>query len=107
MFFDPRNRGGRWPALDTASSDPRIQLMSVLAAGDSARSRRALARYDSMATTLRDEPDHRVALVGPLGHLFGGGSAGALARLRAFRRVAIAHTSLLAPAAGGFAFAGM
>ena len=107
IFYDPRNRGSRWPALDTTSSDPRVQLMSVLAAGDSARSRRALALYDSMATTLRDEPDNGVALVGALGHLFVGDSAGALARLRAFRDVTIAHTSLLDPVAGGFAFAGM
>lgn len=107
IFLDPRNRAGRWPALDTASSDSRVQLMSVLAAGDSARSRRALARYDSMATSLQDEPDNGVALVGALGHLFVADTAGALARLRAFRDVTFAHTTLLDPVAGGFTFAGM
>jgi len=107
LFFDPRNRAGRWPVLDSASGDPRMQLISVLAAGDSVRSRRALARYDSMAASLRDEPDNGVALVGALGHLFLADSAGALALLRAFRDVTFAHTSLLDPVAGGFAFAGM
>ena len=107
LFFDPRNRSGRWPALDTASSDRRIQLMSVLAAGDSARSRRALARYDSMTIGFQDEPDDGLAMAGALGHLLVADTAGALAQLRAFRDVTFKHTTLVDQVAGGFAFTGM
>jgi TolB-like protein len=106
-FVDPRTRQGRWPALDTASSDPRIALISVLAAGDSARSRRALVRFDSIAESLRDEPDNGMALAGAYGHLMVADTAGALARLRMFRDVTWAHSYVLGQVVAGFAFEGM
>lgn len=106
-FVDPRTRGGRWPALDTASTDPRIAMMSVLAAGDSARSRRALIRFDSIAVSLQDEPDNGMALSGAFGHLLMADTAGALARLRLFRDVTWPHSYVLDQVTAGFAFEGM
>jgi len=107
VFVDPRTREGRWPALDSASSDPRVVLMSVLAVADSGRARQALARFDSMAVTQQDEPDNGMAMVGALGHLLVADTAGALARLRHFRDVTWFQSPALDQVVAGFAFEGM
>ena len=107
LFIDPRIRGGRWPVTDTANSDARIAVMSVVATGDTARIRRALVRFDSIAGSLADEPDNGFAMVGALAHLAIADSAGALARLRHFRDSTFLHTTLLDQIGTGFAFAGM
>ena len=107
IFVDPRSRSGRWPPLDTASSDPRVVLMSVLAVGDSARSRRALAVFDSIVVTQEDEPDNGLSMVGAFGHLMLADTAGAVAALLRFRDVTWRHTSILDQVVAGFAFAGM
>ena len=107
VFVDPQLRAGRWPALDTTSTDPRVVLMSVLALGDSVRSRRALATFDSLAASQQDEPDNGLSLTGAHGHLMVADTAGALASLLRFRDVTWRHSSILDQIGGGFAFAGM
>jgi eukaryotic-like serine/threonine-protein kinase len=107
LFVDPRTRAGRWPVMDTSSNDPRIALMSVIALGDSARSRRALAKFDSVATSFQDEPDNGMALVGAYGHLMVSDTAGALAILRRFRDVTWFPSSALDQVGPGFTFQGM
>jgi len=107
LFVDPATRGGRWPGLDTTSTDPRVALISVLVAGDAARSRRALAVFDSIAVSQQDEPDNGMTLTGAFGHLMIADTAGALTALRRFRDVTWRHTNILDQVVGGFVFAGM
>ena len=107
LFVDPRTRRGRWPATDTGSSEPRIALMSVVATGDTGRIRSALARFDSVAVRMPEEPDNGFALAGALAHLAVNDSAGALARLRHFAQVTQNRSSLIDQLGAGFAFSGM
>jgi tetratricopeptide (TPR) repeat protein/TolB-like protein len=104
VWTDPRERGGRWPATDTASADPRLAMISLLATGDTSRFRRALTRYDSIAATLREEPDAGFALAGAYGHLALGDTTGALRWLRIFRDETWPHSSMLDQIAAGFTF---
>ncbi len=106
VWTDPRARPS-WPVTDTTSGDPRLRLVSVLATGDTVRFRRELARFDSIAGARVDEPDQGYALAGALAHLAVADTAGALAHLRRFRDVTLAHTPALDQLGPGFTFAGM
>jgi TolB-like protein len=107
VWYDPRLRGNRWPASDTASGDPRLKLMSMLATGDTARFRVALARYDSIGGTLTEEPDAGLALPGAYAHLAVGDTAGALVWLRRFRDQTWNRSAVLDQIAPGFGFQGL
>lgn len=107
VWTDPRLRGNRWPATDTTSSDPRLRLFSYLATGDTARFKKALAHFDSIATDIQDGPDNGFALSGAYAHLVVADTAGALRLLRSFRDQTWARTPLLDQLGSGFNFAGM
>ena len=81
--------------------------MSVVASGDAARLHAALARYDSAAASLAEEPDNGIALVGAYAHLAVADTAGALAHLRRFRQSTWARQPMLVTLGSGIAFAGM
>jgi tetratricopeptide (TPR) repeat protein/TolB-like protein len=107
-WVDFRDRGARWPAaLDTASTDPRLQLVAVVAAGDTARVRRTVARFDSTAESQQDEPEDGASLLSANAHLLVSDSAAALARLRRFRDATWYRTPILSSMATGLAFSGM
>jgi tetratricopeptide (TPR) repeat protein len=107
VWADFARRHGRWPVTDTMSTDPRVALISVLATGDTARLRFALARFDSIAAARRDDSDMGYALLGANAHLVIGDTAGALNHLRAFRDITWAHTPALDQLGPGLAFSGM
>jgi len=106
-WVDPATRGGRWPASDTASSDPRLAMMSALATKDSMRIQRALARFDSIAASLTEEADNGLALAGAYGHLAVNDTLGALIHLRRFQAVTWLKTPILEQISSGFTFSGM
>ncbi|MFI5279745.1 MAG: hypothetical protein ACHQU1_04560 [Gemmatimonadales bacterium] len=107
-WVDLRDRGARWPtALDTASADPRLQLLAVVALGDTARIRRVLARFDSTSDAQQDEPEDGAALLSANAHLLVGDSAAALARLRRFRDATWYRTPILSSMTPGLAFCGL
>ncbi|NOT07099.1 MAG: hypothetical protein HOP28_02745, partial [Gemmatimonadales bacterium] len=107
LFLEPGLRGGRWPVADTASTDPRIALVSHLARSDRARVRSALAGYDSAAAERQNEPDGGLALVGALVHLAVGDSIGALRLLRRFHDGSWALSPIGDQPATGFGFEAM
>jgi len=74
-------------ALDTMERDPRLALAAFMTAGDSARARLALARFDStgLATPL-ETPENGSLLLSADAHLMLGDSAAALDRLVEFER---------------------
>ena len=101
-------RGSHWPAgLDTASNDPRLQLVAVVAGGDTARIRRTLVRYDSTNDAQTDEPDMGLSLLSANTHLLLRDSAAALQRMLRFRDVGWRRTPMLVPMAGGLSIAGV
>ncbi len=106
-WVDPKIRGNRWPVTDTASPDPRLKLVSVLATGDTARFRRALLHFDSIAVMTRDGADNGFALAGAFAHLAVADTAGALRLLRDFQSTTWMKTPMLDPIGPGFTFSGM
>ncbi len=107
VWVDPKIRQGRWPAADTASSDPRLRLVSVLATGDTTRFRLALLHFDSIATSVQDGADNGFALAGALAHLAVADTSGALRALRTFQASTWLKTPILDRLGAGFAFSGM
>lgn len=107
VWVDPKVRGRRWPVTDTASSDPRVRLMSVLASGDTASLRRALSHFDSIAVLVQDGADNGFALAGAQAHLAVADTAGALRLLRNFQSATWLKTPILDNLGAGFAFSGM
>jgi len=107
VWIDPRVRGDRWGMTDTASGDPRIALVSVLATRDTVRFRRMLMHYDSIGLIAGEEPDNGLALAGAYGHLVIADTAGALRWLRTFRDSTWLRSTQLESMAQGFAFQGL
>jgi hypothetical protein len=106
-WADFQARGSNWPAgLDTASSDPRLQLVAVLAGGDTARIRRTLVRYDSTTDAQADEPDMGLSLLSANTHLLLRDSALALQRMLRFRDVGWRRTPMLVAMTSGPSIAG-
>jgi tetratricopeptide (TPR) repeat protein len=78
---------GVGPALHTSSANPRIRIQALLASGDSARAKGALALADSVAlATPPVAPDYGEFLLSAEAHLALGDSATALVRLEEFER---------------------
>ena len=102
-----RTSPAMWPATDTANADSRIALVSLLAMGDTARFRRALAGFDSSLATRREQPDQGEAFVSAEAHLLLRDSAGALATLRAFRDVTWRMTPIPGNLGNGLGQVGM
>jgi TolB-like protein len=107
VWLDPAVRAGHWPAMDSAAVDPRLKLFGALASGDSARMHLAVRRFDSLVTSLAEEPDAGFALARANAHLILGDSAGALAAMRLFRDSTFVHSPLLSQISPGFTFEGM
>ncbi len=107
VWVDPAVRKNRWPLGDTASSDPRLRLFSILATGDTARFRRALAQFDTLAVTVQDGADNGFALAGAYAHLAVADTIGALRMLKVFRDSTWLKTPILDQLGAGFSFSGM
>ena len=97
LAFGPLDRAaGDWPATDTASADWRVKLVSVLAAGDTARFARALTTFDSAVAAQPNNPDAGFTFLSARAHLIRGDTAGALRQLTSFSDSTRRVTPLLA-----------
>jgi hypothetical protein len=107
LYLDPRVRGTRWPAMDTASQDPRLAAVAALARGDTAAFKQRLGALDSLSGNTPDVADGSFALASALLHLTIRDTASALAVLRRFRDVTWRTTGILDPLGPGFGRTGM
>jgi tetratricopeptide (TPR) repeat protein/TolB-like protein len=106
-WVDFRDRGSRWPlALDSVGTEIRLRLVAVVATGDTARTRRALATYDSTMDAAADEPDIGYSLLSANAHLLLGDSLVALQRLRRFRDETWKRTPMNSQILTGFSMSG-
>ncbi|HTL05730.1 MAG TPA: hypothetical protein VL241_08275 [Gemmatimonadales bacterium] len=106
VLLDPRERGSRWPVTDTASPDPRLAAISLLALGDTVRYRQRRNELDSLGLR-SDAIDAFQSLHIAVFRLAVRDSAHALAALRRFRDSTWARVPIMEPAGAGFLRAGM
>ena len=106
LYLDPRQRGTRWPAVDTAAQDPRLVVVADLARGDTAAFKRRLAGLDSLGRQGQDG-DGSVSLFLALMHLTVRDSVSALRVLGQFRDSWWSTTAMLDQIGPGFGRSGM